>query len=259
MAETQASRVLETTTASSLRIPSSARAGTIRRVPADGSIALPGSTTIETSHDRTTVHVDGPSRRRMTSMEPSPGDARCAAVHPHHDAAASVTMHHRAARRRSARDELHDTTAQASIAQHHQPGTDPLHHAAPGRSVARLAVHCSMDAEAAEIQPNGAAAHAPATEPTAIAQHPATVTVAATGIVAMLSATAHPLAEPMCINAIGVLTDQATVEAIAAPMSAWVTRRIASLPPNRSTSASMRGFHRASTRGVSVSRAATVP
>jgi hypothetical protein len=116
-----------------------------------------------------------------------------------------------------------------------------------------------MDAEVAAIQPNGSAAHVPATEPMAIAQHPATVTVAATGIVAMLSATAHPLAEPMCIRAIGVLTDHATVDAITAPVSPCVARRSASVPRNRSTIASMRGLQRDSTRGVSVNRAATVP
>jgi len=259
MAEMHASRVLETTTASSLRTPSSASAGTMRRVPADGSMAFPGSTVTIASAERTTVHVDCPSARRMTSTEPSSGAMRCGTVHPHHDAHASVTKHHRAMRRWFAWSACHDAAAHASVAQHHHPGAVPCHHAAPGRSVARSAVHCSSVAEVDAAQPNGPAASTPAMQPTAMAQHPAMVTMAATGIVTMLSATAHPLAEPMCSNATGVLTDHATVDATMAPVIAWAARRSTSPLPRRLASASIRGLHRASARGVSVRSAATVP
>lgn len=208
--------------ASIVRMPRAASAGTMRRDPAFPSDMLPASTSTVLDPQATTWHAPSPSSSVVTTSEPPRRSSACGRAAPNQRSTARTPRIAQQPRRARPVVARHASTVVPSAATVHQRAGLPVHQMAPGRSSDPTATSSSARAHAAAVAPQAACA-ASDRGAVAAAQTPAMVVNAASGIVSTLSAAAHPLAVPACARAIGVLTVQATTEETTAAAAASAT------------------------------------
>jgi len=215
------------TTASIVRTPSAASAGTMRRDPALPSDMLPASTSTVLDPHATTWHAPSPSSSVVTTSDPPRRSRACGRAMPNQRSMARIARIAQHPCRTRAVVARQASTVVPSAATVHQDAGRPVHQMAPGRSSDPTAISSSARAHAAAVAPQ-AAPDASDRGAVTVAQTPAIVVNAASGMVSTLSGAAHPLAVPACARAIGVLMVHATTEETIAAVAASARCRASS-------------------------------
>ncbi len=261
-AEQLASVLEPISSASTLRMPSDARAGTIVRDPASGFPKEPASSTTTASSDRIAVHDPRPTAIESTTTTPSPIGVREAARWPFTIPDAMAAVMAAAHRRQRSLGCIHATATQTSIAAATHGSARPVAEVDHGTAAAVDAVHPSARTQSTDMPP--------ANEPTApeiaivpMATTPPIVAIAAGGMVTMLSGAASHAMDPEWCSAIGVLVLQATSAAHDEAMAAdtAISRTSGTRLPRRiaAMAAMAPRCHLAVTAGATTSNAITTP